>query len=234
MEVQQISSWSILCTKICSPGLAISSAFDTHAFRILVTSSSRFSPSVLITNGCIHSSIVAFFQSIFGWNAASHGYPKTISSPPNSVTRNLICFFWFPHLICRSMKFLMCPALLWVPSMFQIVLGFLSGSFPIFIHFRSFSLIKFSMAPESTSTCRSAIECAVLNRVGIRRLLYLHLNTLVTPKARAQADGSAPFKNPLRTPLFLSTPLCLFPERWRPDSRISRHPILWPRRRGLS
>src|ERR1700761_9228406 len=110
--------------------------------------------------------------------------------------------------------------------MFQIVLGFLSGSFPIFILFRSLSLIKFSVAPESTSTCLSAIECAVLNRVGIRRLLYLHLNTLVTPKARPQADGSAPFKNPLRTPPFLSAPLCPFLELWRPDSRISRHPIL--------
>ena len=56
--------------------------------------------------------------------------------------------------------------------------------------------MKFSVAPESTSTCLSAFECAVLNRVGIRRLLYLHLNTLFIPKARAQTDGLAPFKNP--------------------------------------
>src|ERR1700761_8226647 len=107
----------------------------------------------------------------------------------------------------------MCPTLLWVPSMFQIVLGFLRGSFLIFILFRSFSLMKFSVAPESTSTCLSAIECAVLNRVGIRRLLYLHLNTLVTPKACTQADGSAPFKNPPRTPPSLSAPPCLFWEQ---------------------
>src|SRR6201996_1355341 len=199
--------------KISSPSLAKLSAFVTQAFRILVTSLSRSSPSVLITNGCMCSSMVASFQLIFGWNAANHGYPRTISSPPRSVTKKRICSFWFPHRICKSTKLLICPALLCVPSMFQIVLGFLSESFPIFILFRSFSLMKFSVAPESTSTCLSAIECAVLNRVGIRRLLYLHLNTLVTPKARTQADGSVPFKNPLRTLPSLSAPLYLFQER---------------------
>ena len=57
--------------------------------------------------------------------------------------------------------------------------------------------MKFSVAPESTSTCLSALECAVLNRVGTRRLLYLHLKTLLIPKVHAQTDGLAPFKNPL-------------------------------------
>src|ERR1700761_6972428 len=119
----------------------------------------------------------------------------------------------------------MCPTLLWVPSMFQIVLGFLSGSFPIFILFRSLSLMKFSVAPESTSTCLLAIECAVLNRVGIRRLLYLHLNTLVTPNARAQADGFAPFKNPPQPLPSSAIRLLLILVQLRLSSRIFQRPI---------
>ena len=47
--------------------------------------------------------------------------------------------------------------------------------------------MKFSVAPESTRICRLALECDVLNRVGIRRLLYLHLKTLLIPKACTQA-----------------------------------------------
>ena len=86
--------------------------------------------------------------------------------------------------------------------------------------------MKFSVAPESTSTCLSALECAVLNRVGIRRLLYLHLNTLLTPKARAQTDGLAPFKNPLHLkPLCGLSPLCLLLEQLRPFAKIGFYPI---------
>ena len=86
--------------------------------------------------------------------------------------------------------------------------------------------MKFSVAPESTSTCLSAFECAVLNRVGIRRLLYLHLNTLFVPKARAQTDGLAPFKNPLHLkPPYGLSPLCLLQGLLRPFAKISFCPI---------
>jgi hypothetical protein len=56
--------------------------------------------------------------------------------------------------------------------------------------------MKLSVAPESTSTCLLAFECDDCNRVGIRKLLYLHAKTLLIPKVRAQAVGDAPFKNP--------------------------------------
>ena len=57
--------------------------------------------------------------------------------------------------------------------------------------------MKLSVAPESTSTCLSALECELCKRVGIRRLLYLHVKTLLIPKMRAQAAGGIQFKNPL-------------------------------------
>jgi hypothetical protein len=60
--------------------------------------------------------------------------------------------------------------------------------------------MKLSVAPESTRTCLSAVECEVCKRVGIRSDLYLQAKTLLIPKVRAQAVGVAPFKNPIRPP----------------------------------
>ena len=101
-------------------------------------------------------------------------------------------------LTCRSTHSVMVPALLCVPSMFQMVFGVWSRSLPIFILFRIFSLMKLSVAPESTRTSRSAFARAVCKRVGIFKDLYLHANTLLSHKVRAQAAGFAPFKNPIR------------------------------------
>jgi hypothetical protein len=56
--------------------------------------------------------------------------------------------------------------------------------------------MKLSVAPESTRTCLSAVECEVCKRVGIRRDLYLQAKTLLSPKVHAQAVGVAPLKNP--------------------------------------
>ena len=56
--------------------------------------------------------------------------------------------------------------------------------------------MKLSVAPESTRTFRSALVCAVCKRVGILNDLYLQVNTLLTPSARAQTDGGTHFKNP--------------------------------------
>jgi hypothetical protein len=59
-----------------------------------------------------------------------------------------------------------------------------------------FSLLKLSVAPESTRTCLSAVVCDVSKRVGIHSDLYLQAKTLLIPKVCAQAVGVAPFKNP--------------------------------------
>jgi hypothetical protein len=171
-----------------------------QAFFTRWTSSSILSPSVLMISGCILSSRTASFQSILGWNAANQGYPRMISSSPRSVTRNFMSSVLDPHRTWRSTKLVIVPALLWVPSMFQIALGFFRFRDPILNLFRSFVLMKLSVAPESTRTCLSALVCEDCKRVGIRKLLYLHAKTVFTPKVRAQAVGVAPLKNPCPHP----------------------------------
>ena len=101
----------------------------------------------------------------------------------------------------------MVPDLLCVPSMFQIAFGFWRASFPMFILLRIRSLIKLSVAPESTNTCRSALVCFVCKRVGILNDLYLQVNTLLTPSARAQTDGGTLFKNPFLRLQFSQLPV---------------------------
>ena len=178
----------------------------TQALRTRVTSSLMSSPRVLMTSGCMLSSSVAFFQSIFGWKAASHGYPRIISSSPMFETRNFMSLTSVPHRTCRSTNSFMVPDRLCVPSMFQMVRGCVNWSVPIFILLRSLVLIKLSVAPESTSTCLSALECFDCKRVGIFKLRYLQANTLLSPKVRAQAVGVAPLKNPCRHLLLLAPP----------------------------
>ena len=85
-----------------------------------------------------------------------------------------------PHLTWRSTKSLMVPSLFRVASIFQMAHGLESRSFLIFILFKSFLLMKLSVAPESMRTCLSAFECALCNRVGICINLYLQVNTLLT------------------------------------------------------
>src|SRR5882757_7187189 len=114
---------------------------------------------------------------------------------------SLTCTYRFTHS-------LIVPALLWVPSMFQMVLGDFNWSLPIFIRFRSFVLMKLSVAPESTSTCLSAVEDEDFNRVGICNDLYLLTNVLFSPSLEcALAIGVARFKNPAwRSPPRLLSP----------------------------
>src|ERR1700735_3402498 len=100
----------------------------------------------------------------------------------------------------------MVPALLCVPSIFQMVWGLLNRSLPIFILLRILELIKLSVAPESTRTCLSAVECEVCKRVGIHRDLYLQTKTLLQFNARAQADGVAPKENPVPRHFHLVSP----------------------------
>ena len=56
--------------------------------------------------------------------------------------------------------------------------------------------MKLSVAPESMRTSFLAFLCEDCNRVGIFRLLYLHVNMLLTPKVCAQTVGVALLKNP--------------------------------------
>ena len=92
------------------------------------------------------------------------------------------------------------PDLLWVPSMFQMVLGFFSLSLPILRCFKSLEQMKLSVAPESTRTFLSVVECEDFKRVGIHSDLYLLTSTFFDSSfsRRAQTDGVAIFKNPLQ------------------------------------
>ena len=150
-----------------------------------------------MTSGCSSSANTDAFQSISGWNTANQGYPRMISSSPRSVTKNHISSTLGSHQTWRLMKLVMAPALLCIPSIFQMVLGFGSFRLPIFMNFRTLVLIKLSVAPESTSTSFPVFRCEDCNRVGIFKLLCLHVNTLFIPKiVRAQTDGVAHLKNP--------------------------------------
>src|SRR6266571_230149 len=189
--------------KISSPSSALSWAALVQALQMRAASLSSLSPRVLITSGCCVSSNTAFFQSILGWKAANQGYPKTSSSSPMWVTRKRISSFLGPTCTCRSTYSLIDPALLWVPSIFQMYLGFFRGSFPIFILLRSCLLMKLSVAPESTSTFCSAFMCFDCIIVGILRDLYLHENTFLSPKVHTMATWVAPFKNPIPWGAFL-------------------------------
>ena len=60
--------------------------------------------------------------------------------------------------------------------------------------------MKLSVAPESTRTCLSVVECEDFKRVGIRSDLNLLVNAIFDSslRRRAQTDGVAIFKNPLQ------------------------------------
>ena len=60
--------------------------------------------------------------------------------------------------------------------------------------------MKLSVAPESTRTCLSVVECEDFKRVGIRSDLNLLVKTIFDSnlRRRAQTDGVAIFKNPLQ------------------------------------
>ena len=59
----------------------------------------------------------------FGLKVESQGYPKIRSSPPRSVTRNLITSCHVPVWTSRSMQCVSAPALLVVPFIFQVLCG---------------------------------------------------------------------------------------------------------------
>ena len=63
----------------------------------------------------------------FGLKVESQGYPRIKSSPPKSVTRNFMISCLSPVRTSRSTQWVSAPALLVVPSMFQIFQGLSRG-----------------------------------------------------------------------------------------------------------
>src|ERR1700744_213125 len=164
---------------------------------VLVNLVSQFK-DFTITGRC-SVSIVPSAQLNFGSNVANQGYPKIRSSCPRSVTRNLILFCFFPVCTLRSAYSTIRPALLFVPSIFQIFLGHSSFWVPSASLLISRGCMKLSVAPESTRICLSALAYAVRNETGILILRYrakytvLHLSIRM---ALPQAVGVKLRQNP--------------------------------------
>src|SRR6266581_9633045 len=83
--------------------------------------------------------------------------------------------------------------------MFHIFRGFCRGLFPNFICCTNFSLMKQSVAPESTSALMSAIALLVLIEMGIcmDRNRVVTITELNLWTALTQADGFRHSENPL-------------------------------------
>ena len=122
----------------------------------------------------------------FGSKVESQGYPRMRSSPPRSVTRNLITSCRVPVQTSKSTQCVSAPALLVVPSIFQIFRGLSRTWLPRPSIFRSFGWMKLSVAPESTKMCLSAMACKVLNETG-------HFHRMVPSNVhRFAANSSGP------------------------------------------
>ena len=134
-----------------------------------------------------------------GSKMASQGYPKIRSSVPRSVTKNLICSVLPCVWTRRSTNSEIIPALLAVPSIFQIFLSHGRCWVPSPNRQMSQGWIKLSVAPESTRICLSALAYAVQNETGILILRYrakytvLHLSIQI---ALPQAIGVKLRQNP--------------------------------------
>src|SRR6266704_5502534 len=83
--------------------------------------------------------------------------------------------------------------------MFHIFRGLCRGRFPNFIHCMNLSLMKQSVAPESTSALMSAIALLVLIETGIcmDRNCVVTITELNLWTALTQADGFRRSENPL-------------------------------------
>ena len=132
----------------------------------------------------------------FGSKVESQGYPRIRSSPPKLVTRNFMTSCLLPVRTSKSTQWVSAPALLVVPSMFQIFRGLSKGWLPNPNRRSSFGWMKLSVAPESTKMVLSAMACKVQKEMGTFIERYLVMYTDLQPIALAQAEGLERPKNP--------------------------------------
>jgi hypothetical protein len=124
-------------------------------------------------------SIQPLFQSIHGWNATNHGYPRIALFSPRSdrKKRRVVCCV--PVCTCRSVKYWSSPLRLGDPSTLYSFLGSLRHQMGSCRYFAYCRFMKFSMAPES----RSATVLALFNFECIKDQMVIDflfdINTLV-------------------------------------------------------
>src|SRR6266702_27910 len=176
--------------QIARYGTSSGNSFISSHLSSVIALDIRISPGFTkdMTTGWYCLSNVASFQWIAGSNAMSQGYPRITSSFPRFVSRNRRTLVSAPVRTCRSVKWVIFPSWLCVPSTFQILRGTPSGSDVILSRWSRFLHMKLSVAPESMRTSLSAVACADSNNTGIRMDLYLLLYTLIR-SAVAQAVG---------------------------------------------
>ena len=139
-------------------------------------------------------------QLNLGSKFTSQGYPKIRSSFPRSIIKNLILACFCPGWMLRSTYFVISPALLLVPSIFQIFWAHSRLWVPSLSLWISLGSMKLSVAPESTRMFLLALVYAVQNETGVfilrQQVIYtvLHLSVWM---ALPQAVRSELFKNPL-------------------------------------
>jgi hypothetical protein len=111
---------------------------------------------MMIGRSC--SLIVVLLQLNLGSKVASHGYPRSISLCPMSVTRNRISLVILLVRTFKSRKCVIIPDLFEVLSMLKIFFGFGSFCSPSPIRFANVGCMKLSVAPESTNAFLSAMK----------------------------------------------------------------------------
>ena len=141
-------------------------------------------------------SMEASLHLSFGSKVESQGYPRIKSSPPRSVTRNFMTSCLSPVQTSKSTQWVSAPALLVVPSIFQIFRGLSRGWLPRPSRRSSFGWMKLSVAPESTKIVLLAMACKVQKEMGTFIERYLVIYTDLQPIALAQAKGLERPKNP--------------------------------------
>src|SRR3984893_4721607 len=100
-------------------------------------------------------------QSICGCIAANHGYPRMSRWLPRSVRKNLMRRFFCPVCTSRSVYRVMSPFRFFVPSMLNSDLACFSLAIGNHSWYARSSLMKFSVAPESSNVSISALLDAV-------------------------------------------------------------------------
>ena len=111
---------SLSSSMICSFSVSVIAPMTIQAIVSSVSSSQSRDLAMMGRNW---TSMIPSFHPKFGLNLASQGYPRITSLIPRSVTKNLILDFSPFTWMFRSMKSVIIPALLVVPSMFQIFQG---------------------------------------------------------------------------------------------------------------
>ena len=149
-----------------------------------------------IMMGRYSMSIEASLHWNLGSKTASQGYPRIRSSVPRSVIRNLICSVLPCVWTWRSMNLEIIPALLAVPSIFQIFLSRGRCWVPSPNCWISQGWMKLSVA----RICLLALAYAVWNETGILILQYRAKYTVLHSSiqiALPQAIGVKLRQNPL-------------------------------------